>query len=359
MNIQQSFKDLMKITQTKIGLVFAIFVPLFFVIVWMTGYHGATDRIDQLQVAIVNEDGVRGEAIQQGIADNAPFQVEMASDLEEAQARMDKGDYSMVIAIPADFTQEMSSGAAVLTFYVNQAGSEVAISMLEQAALQLTDQLGQQGPSGAVQANVVKMHGVADFATSMLPMLLGFISYIAMMTMNIQFNISSQIMKRNHSKWEIFWSRQILLALIAIVVPFIITGAAMLFTDVASSFMAMWGFHVLVFAASIAVTQMSFALFGNAGPLFNVALVPIQLMTAGNIIPQSMLAPFYRHIGSFLPAPNAIQGYLKLIYNGESVTTYVINLILIALVAWVITVVRVASEKKAVAGGAAPANAAH
>lgn len=120
----------------------------------------------------------------------------------------------------------------------------------------------------------------------------------------------------------------------------------MLFSDVASSFAIMWGFQVLVFLSCICLTQMSFVLFGNAGPLFNVALVPIQLMTAGNIIPVVMLTPFYRHIGSFLPVPNAIQGYLKLIYNGEAVTQYVIHLLLISIVTWGITILRLSFVKQ-------------
>ncbi|MFX3632286.1 MAG: YhgE/Pip domain-containing protein [Candidatus Pristimantibacillus sp.] len=347
MNLLQTLKDLMKLTQTKIGLVFAIFVPLLFIIVWMTGYQGATDRIDQLNVVIVNEDGSQGEQVQQQLINNVPFHSEVSADVEEAQSQMDKGDYSMVIVIPPHFTEEMNNGQSELVFYINQAASDVAKSMLEQSALQISAEIGQHVQSNAVQANIIKSHNVGDFSTSMLPMILGFVTYIAMMTMNIQFNITSQILKRNHSKWSIFWSRQILLLCIAIIVPLIITGVAMIFSgEIASSFVAMWGFQVLVFLSCICLTQMSFTLFGNAGPLFNVALVPIQLMTAGSIIPAMMLTPFYRHLDNFFPVPNAIHGYLKLIYNGEPVTQYVIHLLLISIVTWGITILRLSFVKQ-------------
>ncbi|KAA2297186.1 ABC transporter permease, partial [Clostridioides difficile] len=80
---------------------------------------------------------------------------------------------------------------------------------------------------GPVKAEIIKTNSVSDFATSMLPMILGFITYIASMTMNIQFNITSNIMKRNHSKWEIFWGRQLLLLCIAVIVPLIVDTVAL------------------------------------------------------------------------------------------------------------------------------------
>lgn len=49
------WKDVWSMTQTKVGLVFAIVVPLLFLIVWMTGYEGTTERLDQLNVGVVGE----------------------------------------------------------------------------------------------------------------------------------------------------------------------------------------------------------------------------------------------------------------------------------------------------------------
>lgn len=351
LNILQSFKNLMKITQTKIGLVFAIFVPIFFVLVWMTGYHQATERMDQLNVAIVNEDGEQGRVIQEKIQNGAPFHTNIVTSSHEAQTQMDAGDYAMVIVIPNDFTQKISTNtSAALTFYVNQGNSQIAISMVESLTAELTSNMGQ--PS-TVQADIIKTHNISNFATSMLPMILGFITYIAMMTMNIQFNIVSQIMKRTNTKWQIFWSRQILLLAVAVLMPLLVNGVAFLFTDVASSFWQMWFFHVLVSLACICLTQMSFALFGIAAPLFNVAMVPLQLMTAGNIIPAAMLAPFYRHFGNFLPASNGVQGFTRLIYGGGSVSSFMINLLLISIVTWGITFARVGLQKEAPQSGVA------
>lgn len=352
MNALSTCKDFLKIVQTKIGLVFAVFVPLLFTIIWMTGYNGATERIDQLKVGIVNEDQAAGQPIANAIGKQAPYQIVPYATLTEAQQQMDDGALMMVISIPENFTEQAAAGGnSKLVYYINQGNSDIAKSMMESSAAQISAVVGKQDFAAVQQevvtTEVVKTHDISNFAISMLPMVLGFVTYIGVMTMNIQLNLSSMMLKRSRSKWEIFWGRQILLLGVSIIGSLIVTGIAMLFADTAASFWQMWGFHILVYMACIAVTQMGFALFGNAAPLFNVALIPFQLMTAGNIIPSAMLTPFYRHIGSFLPAPNAIQGYLRLIYSGAPVTVFVIHLLLIALITWGITVLRTALTRPA------------
>ncbi|WP_052723711.1 YhgE/Pip domain-containing protein [Paenibacillus wulumuqiensis] len=352
MNALSTCKDFLKIVQTKIGLVFAVFVPLLFTIIWMTGYNGATQRIDQLKVGIVNEDQAAGQQIADAIGKQAPYQIVPYATLTEAQQQMDAGALMMVISIPENFTEQAAvQGNSKLVYYINQGNSDIAKSIMESSAAQISAVVGKQAFAAVQQevvtTEVVKTHDISNFAISMLPMVLGFVTYIGVMTMNIQLNLSSMMLKRSRSKWEIFWGRQILLLGVSIIGSLIVTGAAMLFADTAASFWQMWGFHILVYIACIAVTQMGFALFGNAAPLFNVALIPFQLMTAGNIIPSAMLTSFYRHIGSFLPAPNAIQGYLRLIYSGAPVTTFVIHLLLIAMITWGITVLRTALTRPA------------
>lgn len=349
MKILQGFKNMMKIPQTKIGLVFAIFVPVFFMIVWMTGYNNATERLDQLNVGIVNEDGAASKGIAEQIAKNSPFHVVAVSEYEKAKEQLDKGKYAMLIVIPEKFANTMTDGSGELTFYVNEANSQVAVSMMEKAAAEISANLGAHS---GVKADIVKTNELHNFAASMLPMILGFITYIAVMTMNIQFNLVGQIMKKGHSKWQIFWSRQMLLLIVALDVPTIIISLTVAFQDVAASFWKLWLFHVLVTAACISFTQMSFSLFGNAGPLFNVAMVPLQLMTAGNIIPANMLAPFYQHFGAFLPASNGVQGFTKLIYTGESVSVFAVHLVLLLLVTFVITIIRLATQKEKAANPA-------
>ncbi|WP_112180495.1 YhgE/Pip domain-containing protein [Paraliobacillus zengyii] len=349
MDIYSTFKDFFKIFQTKLGLVFAIGLPLFFTVIWMTGYDGATERIDQLTVGIVNQEGADSETIAESIETYVPFQTEQYADLTKAQEEMDDGELVMIVSIPENFINDANDGNSELTYYINQANSEIALAIAESSVAQITSSINEgvftDTDDAIVSTNIVKTNSINNFAVTMLPMILGFVTYIGVMTMNIQFNLSSMFIQKNHTKYQIFWGRQLLLLLVSIFGSLIVTSVAMLFADTVASFWQMWGFHILVYMASISVTQMSFALFGGLGALFNTALVPLQLMTAGNIIPADMLTGFYRHLGNFLPASNAIQGYMRLIYSGASISPFIMNLLLITVVTFGISLLRLYSSE--------------
>ncbi|MCG7214497.1 YhgE/Pip domain-containing protein [Paenibacillus mucilaginosus] len=352
MELKSTVRSLLQLVPTRVGLVFAIFVPMIFTIIWMTGYSGAAERLDRLHIGLVNEDVQKGAAMAEYVAQHAPFQTEIEPSRQDALAKLNEGKTDMVIVIPADASAEAQErGSAKLTYYVNERNSELVKSVMEGVAGKLTAQLNTVVVPDAkplpIQAEMVKMNGVSDFSTSMLPMILGFLPYIAVMTMNIQFNLASQILKRQHGRWRLFFARQLLLAAVTVVVPFVLAVICKLFLTVQGSFWQVWGFEMLVFAACIAVTQLAFVLFGNAGPLFNIFLIPIQLMTAGNIISASMLSPLYRHLGAFLPVPNGVQGAMNLVYGGGSLTDYAVSLGLITLTAWGLSVLRIALIKEA------------
>ena len=100
----------MKILQTKIGLVFALVVPLIFTIVWLTGYNGATERVDQLKIGIINSDGANGQQIEKIIQETVPFQTENYASLKEAEQVMNDGDIGMIVSIPAEFAANLDKG---------------------------------------------------------------------------------------------------------------------------------------------------------------------------------------------------------------------------------------------------------
>ena len=194
----------------------------------------------------------------------------------------------MVIVIPEGFTDQIAGGTeASLPFYINQGNADVAKSIVEHAATGMTAQMGQgileskvqvtlnndsinsdelsaaigqamaKMNEGPVKAEINKTNSVSDFATSMLPMILGFITYIASMTMNIQFNITSNIMKRTHSKWGNLLGT----AIAVIVYSFDCSpncGYSSSSVHRCCEFLrALYLYHVLVSLACICFTQMS------------------------------------------------------------------------------------------------------
>lgn len=133
------------------------------------------------------------------------------------------------------------------------------------------------------------------------------------MTTNIQFNVTSTILNRSMPRWQLFWSRQVLLVGVAVLLTVFLTVVTRLFVSSTSSFGETFSFQLLLVTACIATTQMAFALFGSFGALFNVALIPFQLMTAGNIISSEMLAPFYRELISQLGTESWAKDYMDMV----------------------------------------------
>lgn len=321
----KSFKDVWSITQTKVGLMFALIVPVLFLVVWMTGYHGATERLDQLRVAVVQN--TTTEELYQHLKADSPFTVKAVSSEAEGLKQLDAGKVEMVLA--ADLTD-----AKQMTFHVNQANAEFANGILKQATAEI-----EQGVNGqpAVRSDIIIEHQVSDFSVSMLPLLLGFVIYIAVMTMGIQFNLVTQILQKRFPKWSLFWSKQLLHGIVLLIVPLVMVSLAFAFADIETSFLKVWVFQLLLTATCISVTQMNFTIFGPIAPLVNVALIPFQLMTAGNIVPSSMLAPFYQTIGHYLPVPNAVGGLTRLLYFDGDISIYVLRLAVILFVTLAVT----------------------
>ncbi len=318
----KAWKDVWSMTQTKVGLVFAIVVPLLFLVVWMTGYQGTTERLDQLNVGVVAEaNDPFIQSLQQ-----APFTVQTIATETKGLQALDANEVDLVL--------QKDDATHQLTAHVSQTNAEFANAILERATETISKQLNGEP---TFTTSIVTEHAVSDFALSMLPLVLGFVIYIAMMTMGIQFNLVSTILKSRHTKWDLFWSRQLLHGIVLLVVPLLLVSMAHLLTDIDTPFIKLWAFELLVVATCIAVTQMNFALFGPIAPLVNVALIPFQLMTAGNIVPAKMLAPFYQSLGTFLPVPNAVSGFGRLLFMDGSVGTQVLHLSLIFVGSFLVT----------------------
>lgn len=318
----KAWKDVWSMTQTKVGLVFAIVVPLVFLVVWMTGYQGTTERLDQLNVGVVAEaNDPFIQSLQQ-----VPFTVQTVATETKGLQALDANEVDLVL--------QKDDATHRLTAHVSQTNAEFANAILERATETISKQLNGEP---TFTTSIVTEHAVSDFALSMLPLVLGFVIYIATMTMGIQFNLVSTILKSRHTKWDLFWSRQLLHGIVLLVVPLLLVSMAHLLTDINTPFIKLWAFELLVVATCIAVTQMNFALFGPIAPLVNVALIPFQLMTAGNIVPAKMLAPFYQSLGTFLPVPNAVSGFSRLLFMDGSVGTQVLHLSLLFVGSFLVT----------------------
>ncbi|KAB2442704.1 ABC-2 transporter permease [Bacillus luti] len=97
----------------------------------------------------------------------------------------------------------------------------------------------------------------------------------------------------------------------------------------------------IVFFAFLSLTQMFIAVFGNAGMIFNIISLSLQLVSSGVIVPHEMLSKTYQTIGKLFPATYAANGYYTIIFWGVSLEENIISLLVIILVTQLVAVITV------------------
>ncbi|EJS63306.1 MULTISPECIES: hypothetical protein [Bacillus] len=101
----------------------------------------------------------------------------------------------------------------------------------------------------------------------------------------------------------------------------------------------------IVFFAFLSLTQMFITVFGNAGMIFNIISLSLQLVSSGVIVPHEMLSKTYQTIGELFPATYAANGYYTIIFGGVSLGENIISLLVIILVTQLVAVITVSIKE--------------
>ncbi|ENQ3079987.1 ABC transporter permease [Bacillus cereus] len=359
-----TLKQFFKIPGTYVGIVVALAFQLIFFCVWLTAYDGVYERANEMRIAIVNQDANMGSKIAQGLQNNLPFQVKNEKSMEKAKEEMDKHVYDMIIEIPASFSKDISEKRkADLNFHINQASAMMAKQMMEGAAKQVRDNVNkevssykQQAAAGKLQAMesgsaeaikgltedsvgfaIHKVNDAKGFSINMVPLMIVLASFVGAMIMSMELYKASQLVERGLGN---FFSRQLINMVVAVVLA-TITVILMKFFHIQmqESIFTVWLFQTIVFFAFLSLTQMFLNLFGNAGMLFNILSLSLQLVSAGVMVPHVMLSHTYQTIGTLLPATYAADGYYTIIFGGESLTKNIMYLCMIIVVTQIIAVI--------------------
>ncbi|WP_138755756.1 YhgE/Pip domain-containing protein [Paenibacillus sinopodophylli] len=372
--MKNALQAFMKRPTTWVGLITAIMFQVIFSVIWMTGYNGVTDRIDQLKIAVVNEDKQMGQQIATGLLENLPFQMSQIDSVDEAKQQLNARELQMLVVVPADFTQKASAadGTASISYFINESNPALIKSIMSGAAAQITAQINGQAVAGGIQTVLGNMNMPADQAASaaqglaqrvmsdiqstnvvkgmnnqMVPMMMVLASYVGAMIMGMNFEQSSMAVSGAVSRWHRFGVRSILNVIAAVVVSLV--GSTLLASfggQIAHGFLHIWFFQLLFVLTFIFVSQLFLYLFGMAGMLFNIILLSAQLVTSGAIVPRELLSDFYIKLGDALPATYAVEGTMNILFGGPAATSDALKLSLIAVVAIVISMLAVAIKKQ-------------
>ena len=358
------FKQFLKIPGTYVGIVVALAFQLIFFCVWLTAYDGVYERANEMRIAIVNQDTNMGNKIVEGLQNNLPFQVKTEKSMEKAKADMDEHVYDMIIEIPSSFSRDISeTGKGNFKFHINQASAMMAKQMMEGAAKQVRDNVNKEvsnykqqvaarklqamEPGSAEEIKVLteasvgftinKVNDAKGFSVNMVPLMIVLASFVGAMIMSMELYKASQLVERGLGN---FFSRQLINMVVAVVMA-IITVTLMKFfhIQIQEPIFTVWLFQILVFFAFLSLTQMFLNLFGNAGMLFNILSLSLQLVSAGLMVPQVMLSHTYQAIGTLLPATYAADGYYTIIFGGENLTKNIMFLCMIIAVTQIIAMV--------------------
>ncbi|MGH0500357.1 hypothetical protein ACQVPI_29555 [Bacillus wiedmannii] len=101
----------------------------------------------------------------------------------------------------------------------------------------------------------------------------------------------------------------------------------------------------IVFFVFLSLTQMFITVFGNAGMIFNIISLSLQLVSSGVIVPHEMLSKTYQTIGELFPATYAANGYYTIIFGGVSLGENIISLLVIILVTQLVAVITVSIKE--------------
>lgn len=352
-----TLKQFLKRPGTYVGMVVALSFQLIFFCVWLTAYDGVDERADQMRIAIVNGDANIGSKMAEGLQKNLPFQAEKETSMEKAKEKMNNHAYDMIIEIPASFSKDINeAGKTNLNFHINQANAMMAKQMMEGAAKQIRDNVNKEIASykkqeivGKLQAvgyeNVEVMKGLTEdsigftvhkvndakgFSVNMVPLMIVLASFVGAMIMSMEL---SKVAKEVKNGWSNFVSRQIINGTVSILLACITIGLMEGFQiEMHETVWRILMFQAIVFFAFLSLTQMFITVFGNAGMIFNIISLSLQLVSSGVIVPHAMLSKTYQTIGELFPATYAANGYYTIIFGGVNLAENIISLLLIILV---------------------------
>ncbi|MEK3733060.1 MULTISPECIES: YhgE/Pip domain-containing protein [Paenibacillus] len=353
-------KDFFKQKTTIIGIATAALFQLIFSVVWMTGYSGVNERTSQLQIAVVNEDAGFGAVLAASLHEQLPFTVIKPGSLTEARDQLEQREVQMVVHIPADFSEAVSSteSKGMITYAMNESNVVTIKNAMASVAQQITATANQLAAQHGVQQTLASMqiaepqaealaagltsriegsyeisNPVPDMADQMVPMMMVLASYVGSMLLGMNLEQSSAALTSRHSKWQRFTARQLINVGTAVIVGlFGVTLVTLLGSSTEHSFLSLWGFQTLFLFAFMTLAQVFLLLFGTGGMVFNIMLLSAQLVSSGAMVPREMLSGFYQGLGDALPATYAVEGLMNLLFGGPSTTAPALALAASALV---------------------------
>jgi uncharacterized phage infection (PIP) family protein YhgE len=373
------FKKLGKNRLFILGLLIPLIFQIVYLCIAIPAVKDGNTGVQNLKIAIVNEDKILGSQVAGQLSKILPFKTEVSSGLSGSLDSMNNGDYNMVVYIAPDFTAKSQQGSGQISYYINQSAPSMTKQVMERTALSINQSLneisfneikntikessvsalGQAGlPAPAVSAisvnlnqafdrlkyisissDIQKVNNADGFIQTVFPFFIFLMYFVGCLIMT---GLQSEVFKslrKEYSQSKILLSKLVINIAASLVVPCIVIGlAAFFFIPFALGLPATWLLLSVGFFTFLCLLQVFSDWFGIPGMgLAALILFPLQLLTSGLMYSQEILPAFYSAISDYLPATYFGDSMIKMFYGGPSISKDVWILLLIAVICIIIS----------------------
>ncbi|MFJ7936372.1 YhgE/Pip domain-containing protein [Sporosarcina sp. NPDC096371] len=363
------FKNFLKTKGARGAIFMGIFYQIAMLVSFMPGYTAIPNNINQLPIAIINDDaGKVGASIAEQLEGNLPFE-EIATDLTNKQAlkQLDENVLKLVIHIPETFSEDVMNGEASssIDFTINEAGPTVVTSTMDSVVSEISTTLNKQfseeyatgvlmnlnvpeeqaaamatAMQNQVTENVVKINEIPlGMHNAMAPMFLTMAGYVGAMIGAMQLVGAFRASRGKASKTKLFIYMQLTALLIGVVATVVGLGIAY-FVDGhgVKTFFTLWGHHALNYYVSFQFTSIFMLLVGEAGMILNIPFLLMQTIANGAAMTREMMYAPYQWLSHISPMYYSVQADFAIMYGGGDALGSHLSLLLVGLVALIINI---------------------
>ena len=364
------FTEFLKSTGAKSAIFMGILYAVCMLGIFLPGYTAIPGNIDQLPIAIINDDdGDLGAQIAESLAEQLPFE-KIKTDISNKVALEDLEDneLALVIHIPETFSANLKNidVSSSIDFTVNEASATVVASTMNQVVSQINAQLSaqfsQQTAEGILMnfnvpkeqaqemaeqiensyvGNIVTINDIPDgMHNNMLPMFLTMALYVGAMIAAMQLVGAFKANRGKATKTRLFIYVQLTAIIVGIIAGLVSAGIAMGINDLSwELFIKIWGQQILNYWACFNFTAIVVFLIGEAGMILNIPILLVQTIANGATISRDMMYAPYEWASHITPMYYSVQAYFANIFGSTSVSPYLLGLALVGIAAMLINIV--------------------
>jgi hypothetical protein len=359
------------------GAIASIFMGIFYAAamlgIFLPGYSAIPGNVDQMPIAIVNEDaGAYGAQIAGQLQENLPFK-EIETDISNKQAIKDlnHNDLALVVRIPETFSADLQKGegSTGIDFTINEASATTVSSTMKSVVGEINNQLrsqfSQQTAQGvlmnfnlpeeqaaemakkietAYSGNVISINKIpAGMNNNMLPMFLTMAGYVGAMIGAMQLVAAFRESRGKASKTRLFLYVQLTALLIAVVSSAVAVGVAYLVNEPSGDlFFGIAGQQILNYMVCFNFTAVLIFLIGEGGMVLNLPILLMQTLANGATISREMMYAPFQWMSHISPMYYSVQAYMANMYSSISPSPYLWSMAAIGGAAMLINIAIVA-----------------